>query len=138
MGLRMRRFKTGTPPRVNRRSIDVSGMELQPGDEDPVPFSFRTGHAPENRAVCYLTYTNAHTHEIIRENHDRSPLFNGLIESVGPRYCPSIETKIDRFPTRRSFCRRSNAKKSPASTARGSSTARAAMRRPPCRALSRA
>ena len=98
MGLRMRRFKTGTPPRVNRRSIDFSGMELQPGDEDPVPFSFRTGHAPENRAVCYLTYTNAHTHEIIRENHDRSPLFNGLIESVGPRYCPSIETKIDRFP----------------------------------------
>ena len=98
MGLRMRRFKTGTPPRVNRRSIDVSGMELQPGDEDPVPFSFRTGHAPENRAVCYLTYTNAHTHEIIRENHDRSPLFNGLIESVGPRYCPSIETKIMTFP----------------------------------------
>ena len=98
LGLRMRRFKTGTPPRVNRRSIDFSGMELQPGDEDPVPFSFRTGHAPENRAVCYLTYTNAHTHEIIRENHDRSPLFNGLIESVGPRYCPSIETKIDRFP----------------------------------------
>ena len=98
MGLRMRRFKTGTPPRVNRRSIDVSGMELQPGDEDPVPFSFRTERAPENRAICYLTYTNAHTHEIIRENHDRSPLFNGLIESVGPRYCPSIETKIDRFP----------------------------------------
>ena len=98
MGLRMRRFKTGTPPRVNRRSIDFSGMELQPGDEEPVPFSFCTERAPENRAVCYLTYTNAHTHEIIRENHDRSPLFNGLIESVGPRYCPSIETKIDRFP----------------------------------------
>ena len=98
MGLRLRRFKTGTPPRVNRRSIDFSGMELQPGDEHPMPFSFRTGTAPENRAVCYLTYTNEHTHEIIRANHDRSPLFNGMIESVGPRYCPSIETKIDRFP----------------------------------------
>ena len=98
MGLRLRRFKTGTPPRVNRRSIDFSGMELQPGDEHPTPFSFRTGTAPENRAVCYLTYTNEHTHEIIRANHDRSPLFNGMIESVGPRYCPSIETKIDRFP----------------------------------------
>ena len=98
LGLRMRRFKTGTPPRVNRRSIDFSGMELQPGDEHPTPFSFRTGTAPENRAVCYLTYTNEHTHEIIRANHDRSPLFNGMIESVGPRYCPSIETKIDRFP----------------------------------------
>ena len=98
MGLRLRRFKTGTPPRVNRRSIDFSGMELQPGDEHPTPFSFRTETAPENRAVCYLTYTNEHTHEIIRANHDRSPLFNGMIESVGPRYCPSIETKIDRFP----------------------------------------
>ena len=98
MGLRLRRFKTGTPPRVNRRSIDFSGMELQPGDEHPTPFSFRTETAPENRAVCYLTYTNEHTHEIIRANHDRSPLFNGMIDSVGPRYCPSIETKIDRFP----------------------------------------
>ena len=98
MGLRMHRFKTGTPPRINRRSIDFSKMEVQPGDEDPVPFSFRTEHAPENRAVCHLTYTNEHTHEIIKANHDRSPLFNGMIESVGPRYCPSIETKIDRFP----------------------------------------
>ena len=97
-GLRMRRFKTGTPPRVNRRSVDVSQMELQPGDEHPVPFSFSTETPPENKAVCYLTYTNEKTHEIIKANHDRSPLFNGMIESVGPRYCPSIETKIMTFP----------------------------------------
>ena len=98
MGLSMRRFKTGTPPRINARSVDFSKMELQPGDEDPVPFSFSTTEPPENRAVCWLTYTNEKTHEIIKRNFDRSPLFNGLIESVGPRYCPSIETKIDRFP----------------------------------------
>ena len=98
LGLRMRRFKTGTPPRVNRRSIDVEKMEIQPGDAEPEGFSFSTVTPPENRAVCYLTYTNEETHRIIRENFDRSPLFNGMIESVGPRYCPSIETKIDRFP----------------------------------------
>ncbi len=98
MGLSMRRFKTGTPPRINARSIDTSKMELQPGDEDPAPFSFQTEHPLENRAVCWLTYTNERTHEIIRANFHRSPLFNGTIESVGPRYCPSIETKIDRFP----------------------------------------
>ena len=98
LGLRMRRFKTGTPPRVNRRSIDVDKMEIQPGDAEPEGFSFSTATPPENRAVCYLTYTNEETHRIICENFDRSPLFNGMIESVGPRYCPSIETKIDRFP----------------------------------------
>ena len=98
MGLRMRRFKTGTPPRINARSVDFSKMELQPGDDDPMPFSFQTAEPVENRAVCWLTYTNERTHEIIRANFDRSPLFNGLIEGVGPRYCPSIETKIDRFP----------------------------------------
>ena len=98
MGLSMRRFKTGTPPRINARSVDFSKMELQPGDEDPAPFSFQTTAPLENRAVCWLTYTNERTHEIIKANFDRSPLFNGLIESVGPRYCPSIETKIDRFP----------------------------------------
>lgn len=98
MGLSMRRFKTGTPPRINSRSIDYSTMELQPGDEEPVPFSFSTETPPKNSAVCYLTYTNEKTHEIIRRNFARSPLFNGMIESVGPRYCPSIETKIDRFP----------------------------------------
>jgi len=98
MGLRMRRFKTGTPPRVNARSIDFSKMEPQPGDEKTVPFSFRTTEAPRNRAMCHLTYTNEQTHAIIRANFHRSPLFDGTIEGVGPRYCPSIETKIDRFP----------------------------------------
>ena len=96
-GLPLRRFKTGTPPRVNRRSIDFSQMEVQVGDDDPLPFSFDTAQTPENRAVCYLTYTNAETHRIIRENLDRSPIYSGVIEGVGPRYCPSIETKIVRF-----------------------------------------
>ncbi len=98
MGLSLRRFKTGTPPRVNARSVDFSKMELQPGDSVVVPFSFSTQTPPENQAVCYLTYTNEKTHQIIRENLDRSPLFSGVIQGVGPRYCPSIETKIDRFP----------------------------------------
>ena len=97
LGLPLRRFKTGTPPRVNRRSIDFSQMELQPGDEDPEPFSFRTEHKLENRAVCYLTYTNEETHRIIRDNLHRSPMYDGTILGVGPRYCPSIETKIVRF-----------------------------------------
>ena len=98
MGLSMRRFKTGTPPRVNRRSVDFSKMEIQVGDADPQPFSFSTEKVPENRAVCYLTYTNGRTHEIIRANLDRSPIYSGVIEGVGPRYCPSIETKIMTFP----------------------------------------
>ena len=98
LGLHLRRFKTGTPPRVNRRSIDFSKMELQPGDETAEPFSFRTTHKVNNSAVCYLTYTNEETHRIIRENLDRSPIYTGVIEGVGPRYCPSIETKIVRFP----------------------------------------
>ena len=97
LGLPLRRFKTGTPPRVNRRSIDFSKMELQPGDPEIEPFSFRTGHALNNRAVCYLTYTNEETHRIIRENLHRSPMYDGTISGVGPRYCPSIETKIVRF-----------------------------------------
>ena len=97
LGLPLRRFKTGTPPRINRRSIDFSKMELQPGDEIPEPFSFRTEHQPHNAAVCYLTYTNEKTHEIIRENLHRSPMYDGTISGVGPRYCPSIETKIVRF-----------------------------------------
>ena len=98
LGLSMRRFKTGTPPRVNARSIDFSRMQIQPGDPDPLPFSFSTDHPVENRAVCWLTYTNEETHRIIRENMHRSPLFDGTIDGVGPRYCPSIETKVDRFP----------------------------------------
>ena len=97
LGLPLRRFKTGTPPRVNRRSIDFSKMELQPGDETAEPFSFRTEGEVYNRAVCYLTYTNEKTHEIIRENLHRSPMYDGTISGVGPRYCPSIETKIVRF-----------------------------------------
>ena len=98
LGLRLRRFKTGTPPRVNRRSVDFGRMEIQPGDEDPVPFSFSTKEVPKNRAVCWLTYTTPRTHEIIRANLARSPLYDGTIASTGPRYCPSIETKIVRFP----------------------------------------
>ncbi len=97
LGLSLRRFKTGTPPRINRRSIDFSQMELQPGDETVEPFSFRTQHRPYNEAVCYLTYTNEKTHGIIRENLHRSPMYDGTISGVGPRYCPSIETKIVRF-----------------------------------------
>ncbi len=97
LGLPMRRFKTGTPPRVNRRSIDFSKMELQPGDEKAEPFSFQTSHRLENSAVCYLAYTNEKTHQIIRDNLHRSPMFDGTISGVGPRYCPSIETKIVRF-----------------------------------------
>ena len=97
LGLGLRRFKTGTPPRVNARSVDFSRMEIQPGDPDALPFSFETVRPPENRAVCHLTYTNEETHAIIRANLDRSPLFSGVIEGIGPRYCPSIEDKIVRF-----------------------------------------
>ena len=97
LGLDLRRFKTGTPPRVNRRSIDFSRLEVQPGDETAEPFSFRTEKPVNNSAVCYLTYTNEKTHKIIRENLHRSPMYDGTISGVGPRYCPSIETKIVRF-----------------------------------------
>ena len=98
LGLTIRRFKTGTPPRVNARSVDFSRMERQPGDEEGLAFSFQTERPPENRAVCWLTYTNQRTHDIIWANLDRSPLYDGTIEGVGPRYCPSIETKVVRFP----------------------------------------
>ena len=97
LGLSIRRFKTGTPPRVNARSVDFSKMEIQEGDADALPFSFETERVPENRAVCWLTYTNAATHDIIRKNLHRSPLFSGVIEGIGPRYCPSIEDKVVRF-----------------------------------------
>ena len=97
LGLPLRRFKTGTPPRVNARSIDFSKMELQRGDDHPEPFSFSTKSVRENRAVCYLTYTNEKTHKIIMDNLDRSPIYSGVIEGIGPRYCPSIETKVVRF-----------------------------------------
>ena len=98
LGVTLRRFKTGTPPRIHARSVDFSQLEVQPGDQQVVPFSFETKIPPENRAICWLTYTNQQTHAIIRANLDRSPLYDGTIEGVGPRYCPSIETKIVRFP----------------------------------------
>ena len=97
LGLNMRRFKTGTPPRVNARSVDFSKMELQEGDGEPECFSFANDYIPENKAVCYLTYTNERTHAIIRANLNRSPIYSGVIEGVGPRYCPSIETKVMTF-----------------------------------------
>ena len=99
LGIEMYRFKTGTPARIDRRSVDFSKMEEQFGDERVVPFSFTTN--PEDvqipQASCWLTYTNEKTHEIIRNNLDRSPLFSGMIEGTGPRYCPSIEDKVVKF-----------------------------------------
>ena len=99
-GVEMFRFKTGTPARVDKRSIDFSKMEEQFGDKKVVPFSFSTDPASvqKEQVSCWLTYTNEHTHEIIRENLDRSPLFSGAIEGTGPRYCPSIEDKVVKFP----------------------------------------
>lgn len=96
-GISLRRFKTGTPARVHRRSVDTSVMEVQRGDEPITPFSFDNQLPLENKIECYVTYTNAKTHEIILENLHRSPLYAGRIEGVGPRYCPSIEDKIVRF-----------------------------------------
>ena len=98
LGLPLRRFKTGTPPRVNARTVDFDEMELQPGDTLPVPFSYSTKTPPENSAVCWLTWTTEETKRIVQENLDRAPMYSGLIEGVGPRYCPSFETKIVRFP----------------------------------------
>ena len=97
LGLSMRRFKTGTPARVHRRSIDFSVMEKQSGDDEIMPFAFDNTAEMKNQADCWVTYTNAETHRIILENLDRSPLYSGRIEGVGPRYCPSIEDKIVRF-----------------------------------------
>ena len=96
--LPLRRFKTGTPPRVNARTVDFDEMEIQPGDELPVPFSYSTEHQPENRAVCWLTWPTEETKRIVQENLSRAPMYSGLIEGIGPRYCPSFETKIVRFP----------------------------------------
>ena len=98
LGLNMRRFKTGTPPRVNARTVDFDEMEVQAGDTEIEPFSFENEEVQYNSAVCYLTYTNERTHNIIKENLDRSPIYNGVIDGIGPRYCPSIETKIMTFP----------------------------------------
>jgi len=97
LGLDIRRFKTGTPARVHKRSIDFSVMEEQCGDEDIMPFAFDNERPLENKVKCYVTYTNAETHKVILDNLDRSPLYSGRIHGVGPRYCPSIEDKIVRF-----------------------------------------
>lgn len=97
-GLNLRRFKTGTPARVNKRSVDFSKMTIQPGDDKVVPFSFMSKNIEREQLPCYLTYTNEETHNVIRRNIERSPLYNGSIKSTGPRYCPSIEDKVMRFP----------------------------------------
>ncbi len=100
LGLEMGRLKTGTCPRVLASSIDFSVLEIQDGDTEPAPFSFRTKNWTPNQLPCYIAYTNTDTHDIIRSNFDRAPLFTGQIEGVGPRYCPSIEDKINRFGDR--------------------------------------
>lgn len=97
LGFKIRRFKTGTPARLDRRSVDFSVMERQDGETNVYPFSFMHDGVPEKQEPCYITYTNLKTHEIILSNLDRSPLYNGAILSTGPRYCPSIETKVVRF-----------------------------------------
>jgi tRNA uridine 5-carboxymethylaminomethyl modification enzyme len=98
LGITLRRFKTGTPARVHRRSVDISKMTEQPGDEKVVPFSFISENIDREQVSCYLTYTTEETHKVIRDNIHRSPMYNGSIEGIGPRYCPSIEDKIMRFP----------------------------------------
>jgi len=98
IGLDVRRLKTGTPPRVNGRTIDFASLEAQPGEDPPLPFSFSTTDHHRPSVPCYITWTNERTHEIIRANLDRAPLYSGQITSTGPRYCPSIEDKVVRFP----------------------------------------
>ena len=97
LGFTIRRFKTGTPARVDARTVDFSKCTRQDGETSVYPFSFTSERVKQEQLPCYLTYTNEKTHEIIRNNLDRSPLYNGSITSTGPRYCPSIETKVDRF-----------------------------------------
>src|SRR6266700_1500636 len=98
LGLRGCRLKTGTPPRLDGRSIDWTKFEIQPGDADPTPFSFRTKKITQKQVPCYIAFTTAETHRIIQENVHRSPMYSGQIKSIGPRYCPSIEDKIVKFP----------------------------------------
>jgi tRNA uridine 5-carboxymethylaminomethyl modification enzyme len=97
LGFRIGRLKTGTCPRLDARTIDYSALEIQPGDEPPPPFSFRTARIAQEQIPCHLTFTNARTHEIIRGGIDRSPMYSGVIQSKGPRYCPSVEDKVMRF-----------------------------------------
>ncbi|MEW6443618.1 MAG: tRNA uridine-5-carboxymethylaminomethyl(34) synthesis enzyme MnmG [bacterium] len=98
LGIRLGRLKTGTTPRLDGRTIDFDGLEVQPGDADPRPFSFSTPRITRPQVPCHITYTNERTHEAIRSGLDRSPLFTGVIKGVGPRYCPSVEDKVVRFP----------------------------------------
>ena len=98
LGIELRRFKTGTPPRVNRRSVDFSKMVEQKGDEKIIPFSFMNDNIDREQISCYLTYTNPETHHVIQDNIGRSPIYNGSIKGIGPRYCPSVEDKVMRFP----------------------------------------
>jgi tRNA uridine 5-carboxymethylaminomethyl modification enzyme len=100
LGFTVLRFKTGTPPRINGRTIDYSRLEMQPGDDHPVPFSFMTEAITREQIPCWITYTNERVHEILRANLHRAPMFTGQIQSTGPRYCPSVEIKIVRFPDR--------------------------------------
>lgn len=97
LGLNLMRFKTGTPPRIDRRTIDFTELEVQEGEDEIIPFSFETEKAPKNQVVCHLTYTNEQTHKVIRDNLSESPLYSGKIDGIGPRYCPSIEDKVVRF-----------------------------------------
>src|SRR6187401_2007143 len=97
LGFQLARFKTGTPPRLNGRTIDYDQLELQPGDDTPEPFSFLTDRLDLEQLPCYVTYTNERVHEVIRANLDRAPMYSGQISSSGPRYCPSIEDKVVRF-----------------------------------------
>lgn len=101
LGFRVGRLKTGTPPRFDGRTIDWDRLEEQPGDPDPVPFSFSTGRITTEQMPCHITYTNEKTHGVINENMDKSPLYSGRIKGIGPRYCPSIEDKVVKFPDRR-------------------------------------
>ncbi len=100
LGFELGRLKTGTPPRINSRSVDYRLMDIQPGDEQPCPFSYRTAAITQEQLNCHITYTTPETHEIIRRNLDRSAMYSGRIQSVGPRYCPSIEDKIVKFADR--------------------------------------
>ena len=98
LGFTVKRLKTGTPPRINGLTVDLSKLDVQPGDDQVVPFSFSTGRIERPQLCCYITFTNERTHEIIRRNIDRAPLFSGQIKGIGPRYCPSVEDKVMRFP----------------------------------------